>query len=165
MVLSGEQSNTSIVFDCVDAAGAPKPLICKVFRMLHDGENPDVTVQGALSEGGSRRVPAMVGAVSARWPSPVEGEAPATGHLAFAQEFFPGTEDAWAGRELTVGAIRLRVVEQIERCRMVGVAQVGLPARPGMLKTVSDVHHLCAGVYADVVRTGTVAVGDPVRLG
>ena len=77
----------------------------------------------------------------------------------------PYAEDAWAGRELTVGGVRLRVVEQIERCRMVGVAQVGLPARPGMLRAVSDVHHLCAGVYADVVRSGSVAVGDPVRLG
>src|SRR6476619_6774589 len=37
-VLSGEQSNTSIVFDCTDADGDPKPLICKVFRMLQSGE-------------------------------------------------------------------------------------------------------------------------------
>ena len=103
-VLSGEQSNTSIVFDCVDADGAPKPLICKVFRMLHDGENPDVTVQGALSEGGSTRVPGMVGAVSARWPSPVEGGQSAAGHLAFAQEFFPGTEDAWRVALRAIGA-------------------------------------------------------------
>jgi len=94
-VLSGEQSNTSLVFDCVDSSGAAKPLICKVFRMLQAGENPDVTVQGALSEGGSTRVPGMVGTVSASWPSPVEDEPPASGHLAFAQEFFPGTEDAW----------------------------------------------------------------------
>jgi maltokinase len=107
-VLSGEQSNTSIVYDCVDGQGAPTPLICKVFRTLQDGENPDVTVQGALSEAGSRRVPTMVGTVSASWPSPADpagdqgGDADGTdegaresGHLAFAQEFFPGTEDAW----------------------------------------------------------------------
>jgi predicted trehalose synthase len=106
-VLSGEQSNTSVILDCATAEGAPNPLICKVFRMLHPGENPDVTVQGALFEGGCRRVPAMVGSVTAHWPDPfwqpdaspggnTGGEAPrAYGHLAFAQEFFPGTEDAW----------------------------------------------------------------------
>jgi maltokinase len=97
-VLSGEQSNTSIVYDCVDGDGEPKPLICKVFRTLQDGENPDVTVQGALSEAGSRRVPTMVGTVSASWPATVADagqEARESGHLAFAQEFFPGTEDAW----------------------------------------------------------------------
>jgi maltokinase len=94
-VLSGEQSNTSIIFDCVDADGGPRPLICKLFRTLQTGENPDVTVQGALSEAGSTRVPTMVGTVSATWPAVADGDVPAYGHLAFAQEFFPGTEDAW----------------------------------------------------------------------
>ena len=70
-------------------------MICKVFRTLQPGENPDVVVQGALAEAGSTRVPAMVGNVSATWPSPHDGALPAYGHLAFAQEFFPGTEDAW----------------------------------------------------------------------
>jgi predicted trehalose synthase len=107
-VLSGEQSNTSIIYDLLDVEGNPKPLICKVFRMLHGGENPDVTVQGALSEAGSGGVPAMAGTVSATWP-PVyrEGEVapePQSGHLAFAQEFFPGTEDAWRVALRAVGA-------------------------------------------------------------
>ena len=34
-VLSGEQSNTSIIYDCVDSSGAPKPLIC-------DGSGPRI---------------------------------------------------------------------------------------------------------------------------
>jgi trehalose synthase-fused probable maltokinase len=93
-VLTGEQSNTSVIYDCVDEDGAPKPLILKVFRTLQSGENPDVVVQGALAEAGTERVPAMVGSVSATWPSVTDGE-PAHGHLAFAQEFYPGTEDAW----------------------------------------------------------------------
>ena len=103
-VLSGEQSNTSVIFDCMDQSDAPKPLICKVFRTLQPGENPDVTVQGALSEAGSTRVPRMVGTVSATWPSPADGKGPETGHLAFAQEFFPGTEDAWRVALRAVGA-------------------------------------------------------------
>jgi maltokinase len=103
-VLSGEQSNTSVILDCATAEGVPNPLICKVFRMLHSGENPDVTVQGALSEGGSQRVPTMVGAVTARWPAPRDGDDAAYGHLAFAQEFFPGTEDAWRVAQRSVAA-------------------------------------------------------------
>jgi len=103
-VLSGEQSNTSVILDCATAEGAPNPLICKVFRMLHSGENPDVTVQGALSEGGSQRVPTMVGAVTAHWPAPRDGDDAAYGHLAFAQEFFPGTEDAWRVAQRSVAA-------------------------------------------------------------
>ena len=94
-VLTGEQSNTSVIYDCVDATGTSHPLICKVFRTLQAGENPDVVVQGALAEAGSQRVPGMVGSISADWPPVAEGDPVSHGHLAFAQEFFPGTEDAW----------------------------------------------------------------------
>ncbi len=103
-VLSGEQSNTSIILDCAlgppgsDASPQAAPLIVKLFRMLQPGENPDVVLQGALVEAGSARVPAVVGAVTGRWPHPSQpGEdgAEVLGHLAFAQEFLPGVEDAW----------------------------------------------------------------------
>jgi maltokinase len=95
-VLTGEQSNTSVILDTAGDDGASAPLIVKVFRMLSPGENPDVVLQGALVDAGSRRVPAVVGAVTGEWPHPTpEGDRPATGHLAFAQEFLPGVEDAW----------------------------------------------------------------------
>jgi maltokinase len=95
-VLSGEQSNTSVILDCDLPRGQRAPLIVKVFRMLSPGENPDVVLQGALVDAGSRRVPAVVGAVTGRWPHPgAEGDVAASGHLAFAQEFLPGVEDAW----------------------------------------------------------------------
>ena len=95
-VLSGEQSNTSVILDCDLRDGHHVPLIVKVFRMLSPGENPDVVLQSALVEAGSHRVPAVVGAVTGRWPHPgSEGDVPASGHLAFASEFLPGVEDAW----------------------------------------------------------------------
>ena len=76
----------------------------------------------------------------------------------------PYAEDSWLGRDLTIGAVRLRVSEQIERCRMVGVAQVGLAARPRMLQAISDHHDLNAGIYATVEQPGTIAVGDLVSM-
>ena len=97
-VLTGEQSNTSIIIDLADALGNPlKPLICKVFRVLHHGQNPDVVVQSALSAAGSTRVPDSIGYVSGRWPDEQAsaGHGIATGHLAYAQEFLPGVQDAW----------------------------------------------------------------------
>ncbi len=95
-VLSGEQSNTSVILDCDLPDGHHTPLIVKVFRMLSPGDNPDVVLQGALVDAGSRRVPAVVGAVTGQWPHPdAAGDVPASGHLAFAQEFLPGVEDAW----------------------------------------------------------------------
>ena len=40
----------------------------------------------------------------------------------------PFVEETWSG-VLTVGGARLRVVRRVERCRMVDIAQEGLPAR------------------------------------
>jgi maltokinase len=94
-VLRGEQSNTSIIYDTRTHEGAPQPLICKVFRVLHHGENPDVVVQSALALGGSTLVPRPFGHVSGEWPDERRPGGTAVGHLTFAQEFLPGVEDAW----------------------------------------------------------------------
>ncbi|WP_166790561.1 maltokinase N-terminal cap-like domain-containing protein [Cryobacterium tagatosivorans] len=95
-VVSGEQSNTSIIVDTADAHGIPsRPIICKVFRAVHHGENPDVVLQPALAAAGSRFVPAPLGCLLGEWDDPGQPDGRARGHLAFAQEFLPGVEDAW----------------------------------------------------------------------
>jgi len=90
-VLSGEQSNTSIIVDVDDG---DDPLIIKVFRVVHAGDNPDVTLQTALTGAGSERVPRMIASLRGDWPA-ATGDGRASGDLAFAQEFFPGVRDAW----------------------------------------------------------------------
>jgi maltokinase len=88
-VLSGEQSNTSIIYRGDDAT----PIICKVFRQLHPGLNPDIELQTALAEAGSPFVPRAIGWVAGAWPDAAGGGS-VDGSLAFAQEFLPGVEDA-----------------------------------------------------------------------
>jgi len=90
-VLSGEQSNTSIIYE-ID--GTPS-IICKVFRTLHNGDNPDVTLQAALSAAGSTAVPRFVGQVRGEWDDVGQPSGRAAGHLAFAQEFLAGADDGW----------------------------------------------------------------------
>jgi maltokinase len=95
-ILSGEQSNTSIIVQTTAEDGsASTPVIVKVFRALHHGENPDVTVQSALNAAGSTLVPPVIGNVTGEWDDRGEPTGRAFGHLAFAQEFLPGVEDAW----------------------------------------------------------------------
>lgn len=115
-VLVGEQSNTSIIFDLVDdELEHTRPVICKVFRAIHHGDNPDVIVQSALARAGSRFIPEPVGYVAAAWSDPVRPDGRASGHLAFAQEFFPDVSDAWrtallaaaSGQDFTEQARRL----------------------------------------------------------
>ncbi|MCR2816674.1 phosphotransferase [Microbacterium jiangjiandongii] len=91
-VLTGEQSNTSIVFD---EDGRPT-IILKLFRTLHHGENPDVTVQRALSAAGSPYVPRFLGSLDAEWPDSGRESGVARGTLGFAQDFLPGVQDGWA---------------------------------------------------------------------
>ncbi|MBO1769479.1 phosphotransferase [Agrococcus sp. TF02-05] len=84
-VVSGEQSNTSII-------GGDGSWIAKVFRVVHPGDNPDVVVTGALTRAGSRPVPKLLAALQATWPA---GDATVTGHLLAVSEFVGGAEDAW----------------------------------------------------------------------
>ncbi|TFC07044.1 phosphotransferase [Cryobacterium adonitolivorans] len=94
-VLSGEQSNTSIIVDLADSFGrTSRPVICKVFRVVADGQNPDVSVQSALAGVGSRFVPEPIGVISGDWTAPLS-PTQHSGHLVFVQEFLPGVEDAW----------------------------------------------------------------------
>ena len=89
-MLTGEQSNTSVIFEPENAP----PVICKVFRQLHPGINPDIELQTALADAGSRHVPRSRGSVAAAWASP-DGSGRTEGSLAFAQEFLPDVSDAW----------------------------------------------------------------------
>ena len=105
-VLRGEQSNTSIICTVHDPSGTPaEPIILKVFRTLQPGENPDVTVQSALTGAGSTQVPETIGYVSGHWLAPdhVEGRARHEADI--------------DGRVKSAVDARTRVVNQIQKDR------------------------------------------------
>ena len=62
----------------------------------------------------------------------------------------PFVEEGWGGATIRVGSVELTVVERIERCRMVDIAQEGLAEQPGWLKALGRERDLCLGIYADV---------------
>ena len=119
-VFAGEQSNTSIVFD---EDGEPT-IILKLFRALHHGENPDVTVQRALSDAGSPYVPRFYGSLEGQWPDVGRSSSVAHGTLGFAQEFLPGARDGWS---IAVEAARDRR-DFTEAARDLGTAVAGVHA-------------------------------------
>ncbi len=140
-VLGGEQSNTSIIFQVASPDGTPStPIICKLFRAIHHGENPDVTLTEALGAAGSTVAPRSIGHVTGLWTDSGMAEGIATGHLAFAQEFLPGVEDAWrvAVRAAEVGE------DFTERARALGVTTAEMhetlhSALPSRATTPSDI--------------------------
>nr|BFE51024.1 MOSC domain-containing protein [Saccharothrix mutabilis subsp. capreolus] len=76
----------------------------------------------------------------------------------------PFVEDAWLGRELAVGGVRLAVVRSSERCVMVNEEQPGLPRSSDVLRKIADAHDNKLGVLARVLVPGGFAVGDEVAL-
>jgi uncharacterized protein YcbX len=74
-------------------------------------------------------------------------------------------ENAWVGRMLAIGtAVRLNITGPCGRCVMTTLAQGDLPMDPGILRTAAQHNQVNVGVYAAVVRGGTIRRGDPVRL-
>lgn len=77
----------------------------------------------------------------------------------------PFVEETWVGQDLDVSEVRIRVVERVQRCRTVDVAQDGVAAEARWLRALGAERDLCLAVYADVLTPGRVAVGDAVTPG
>jgi uncharacterized protein YcbX len=73
----------------------------------------------------------------------------------------PFVEETWSG-VIRVAGVRLRVVKRIERCRMVDIAQEGLPVQGGWLKSLTETRDMSLGILLDVVTPGPIRVGDEV---
>src|SRR6266581_4564325 len=74
-------------------------------------------------------------------------------------------ENAWVGHTLAIGtAVRLNITGPCGRCVMTTLAQGDLSKDPGILRTAAQHNQVNVGVYAAVVRGGTIRRGDPVRL-
>jgi uncharacterized protein YcbX len=81
----------------------------------------------------------------------------------------PGTEgfveQSWVGRTLILGDdVRLRVTGPCPRCVMTTLPQADLPQDPGVLRTAVRHGEGHVGVYASVLRGGTVRRADRIRV-
>lgn len=74
-------------------------------------------------------------------------------------------ENDWIGHTLGIGAeVQLNIIRACPRCVMTTLPQGDLPKDPGILRTAAQYNQVNAGVYAAVLRGGTIHRGDPVRL-
>ena len=74
-------------------------------------------------------------------------------------------EQAWIGHTLAIGdEVRLHITGPCGRCVMTTIAQGELPQDREILRTVVQHHQGQVGVYAAVVRGGTIRHGDRLRL-
>jgi uncharacterized protein YcbX len=73
-------------------------------------------------------------------------------------------EDAWVGRVLRIGGLRMRVDLRDQRCVMVTIDPVTLRRDPAVLRAIARERDNRLGVYGSAVEPGRVAVGDLVEL-
>lgn len=73
-------------------------------------------------------------------------------------------EDAFVGRVLRLGGLRMRVDRHDKRCVVVTVDPVTLVRNPAILRAIARERDMRIGVYGSTVEPGRVAVGDPVEL-
>ena len=73
-------------------------------------------------------------------------------------------EDAWVGRVLRIGELRMRVDLRDQRCVMVTIDPVTLRRNPAVLRAIAQERDSRLGVYGSTVEPGRIAVGDPVEL-
>lgn len=151
-VLTGEQSNSSVIVD--DGGSAA---IVKFFRVLSEGHNPEVEIGAALTAGRTTEVPATIGWVTGEWAAPETGTPAgdmrlAHGELAVAHEFLAGGLDAWrlavdaakagagfAAEAHTLGAATATVHRRLAEA--LGTAAESAPGRdiaPGVAQRVRE---------------------------
>jgi uncharacterized protein len=73
-------------------------------------------------------------------------------------------EDAWVGRVLRIGGLRMRVDKRDQRCVVVTIDPVTLRRDRAILRVIACQRDARLGVYGSTVEPGRVAVGDPVEL-
>jgi uncharacterized protein YcbX len=74
-------------------------------------------------------------------------------------------ENAWIGHTIALGDdVRLKVTGGCPRCVMTTLPQGDLPKDSGILRTAARYNDAHVGVYAEVVRGGTIRRGDAVTV-
>lgn len=73
-------------------------------------------------------------------------------------------ESAWAGGELGIGSARLRVTIPTIRCVVPTRPQPGMDLDKTITRALAERTDRFLGVYADVLESGVLTVGDEVRV-
>jgi uncharacterized protein len=74
-------------------------------------------------------------------------------------------ENSGVGKKITIGKdVVLKVTAPCTRCVMITLPQGDLPQDLGILRTVARYNQVNVGVYASVLRGGTIHRGDTIQL-
>ena len=129
-LLSGEQSNSSVVFG--------ESGLMKLFRRVTPGVNPDIEILAALTEGGSDHVAALFGWMDA----PELGTEEDPLQLGILQQFLTTASDGWG---LALASLRTLLADHETTARSSGGDFAGEAHRLGV--AVAEVHETMARAF------------------
>lgn len=82
-----------------------------------------------------------------------------------ARETAPFIENDWVGRVLRIGPDALiGVTEKNERCLVVNLDPHSAVQSPRILRSIAQKHNEEAGIYANVLRSGRIRIGDVIEF-
>jgi len=74
-------------------------------------------------------------------------------------------ESGWVGKTLTIGdEVTLKITDHCPRCVMTTISQGDLPKDTTILKTAAQKNGAHVGVYAEVIKSGTIRCNDTITL-
>lgn len=82
-------------------------------------------------------------------------------------------ENDWAGRVISIGAVRMNVIVPTPRCAVPTLAHGTLPRRPDAVRTLLDHNRIplpefglrpCLGAYAQVLAPGAISLADHASI-
>ncbi|PMC34434.1 MOSC domain-containing protein [Bacillus sp. UMB0899] len=77
----------------------------------------------------------------------------------------PFIEEEWMGRRIKIGTeVEMKFVEYCKRCMIITVNPENAERDPSLHRTVIKERNNIFGVYASVVKTGDIHVGDEIHL-
>lgn len=81
------------------------------------------------------------------------------------KEKIPFIEETWFGKRIKIGSeVEIQLNRHCERCMIITVNPDNAEKDPTLLKTVVKERNNHFGVYASVIKTGQIEVGDEVLL-
>ncbi|WP_258832680.1 MULTISPECIES: MOSC domain-containing protein [Peribacillus] len=76
----------------------------------------------------------------------------------------PFIEDNWFGKRMKIGDVELEIKRHCERCMIINIEPDTLESDKSILKTIVKDRNNYFGVYATVIKTGEVTVGDKIFI-
>lgn len=138
---------------CPTDRGTPTGIVSAPGRGMTDSAFPSVSIMNTASHA----------AVASTLDTPIELER-WRGNI-FLDDAPAWAELEWLGRDIRIGTTVLRVRERIKRCTVTNTNPVtGVRDTETLNALNTHFGHQDFGVYAEVVTSGTLTVGDPAEL-